>query len=161
VALLAHDKYRRFFVIRLVPVTLRDAKAFTARHHRHNAPPVGHKFSIGAAVDDTLVAVVIVGRPVGRGFDNGDTLEVTRLTTDGTPHAASMLYAAAWRAAKALGYRRLVTYTQADERGTSLKAAGWRVIAERPARASWSVPSRPRTEGRYDVMVPRTLWEAS
>jgi hypothetical protein len=147
--------------VRLVPVTLRDARAFTARHHRHNAPPIGHRFSIGAAVGSELVAVVIVGRPVARALDDGDTLEVTRLTTDGTPHAASMLYAAAWRAAKAMGYRRLVTYTQADEPGTSLRAAGWRVVAERPARPGWSVPSRPRVDGRYDAMVPRTLWEAS
>jgi hypothetical protein len=30
-----------------------------------------------------------------------------------------------------LGYGRLITYTQEAEPGTSLRAAGWRVIAER------------------------------
>ena len=119
--------------LRVIPVTLRDANAFVARHHRHNGPVRGCRLVIGAAVADQLVGVVIVGRPIARALDDGHTVEVTRLTTDGAPHAASMLYGAAWRAAKAIGYDRLVTYTQGEERGTSLVAAGWRVVAERPA----------------------------
>lgn len=31
----------------LTPITLRQAKAFVNEHHRHNAAPQGHKFSIG------------------------------------------------------------------------------------------------------------------
>ena len=147
--------------LRLVPVTLRDARAFVARHHRHNAPPRGCLFCIGVAAGHELRAVAVVGRPVARHLQDGTTAEVTRLTTDGTPHCASMLYAAAWRAAKAIGYRRLVTYTQDGEPGTSLRAAGWRVIAQRPARPGWTTPSRPRVDGRYDTLIPRTLWEAS
>jgi hypothetical protein len=104
--------------------------------------------------------VAIVGRPVARAFDDGLTLEVTRTATDGTPHTNSMLYGAAWRATKALGYRRLVTYTQAGETGASLRAAGYRIVAERPARPGWSCPSRPRDDRGVDRM-PRTLWEAS
>lgn len=147
--------------LRVVPVRWREAAAFVADHHRHHAPPVGGVFWLGVAVDDVLVGVAIVGRPSGRGFDDGLTLEVTRTATDGTPNANSMLYAAAWRAARALGYARLVTYTQptAGETGASLRAAGWRVIAERPARAGWNVPSRPRDGHGVDGM-PRTLWEA-
>jgi hypothetical protein len=144
----------------LVPVSFADACAFVAVHHRHHQPPTGHKFSVGVARDQVLVGVAIVGRPVARSYDDGRTLEVTRVATDGTPHACSMLYAAAWRASKALGYRRLVTYTQHGESGASLRAAGWTVIAERPARPGWDRPSRPRkprgTEG-----VQRFLWEAS
>lgn len=144
----------------LVPVTFRDARGFVAMWHRHHAPPVGCKFCIGAADHEgVLHGVVIVGRPVARHLDNGSTLEVTRTATDGTANANSLLYAAAWRAAKALGYCRLITYTQSGESGASLKGAGWRVIAERPAHPGWNRPSRPRqatgTEG-----IPRTLWEA-
>lgn len=144
----------------IVPVSFADACAFVAEHHRHHAPPVGHKFSIGVANDRTLVGAVMVGRPVARHLDNGQTLEVIRSATDGTEHANSMLYAAAWRAAKALGYRRLITYTQAGESGSSLRAAGWNVIAERPARPGWNVPSRPR-ELRGTENVQRYLWEVA
>lgn len=146
--------------LRTVPVRFADACGFVATWHRHHTPPIGHRYSIGV-VDpaDRLVGVIIVGRPVARAYDDGMTLEVTRSATDGTANANSALYGAAWRAAKALGYRRLVTYTQAGESGSSLRAAGWRVVAERPARPGWSVPSRPRSDRGVDH-IPRTLWEA-
>src|SRR4051812_39255281 len=99
----------------VVPVSFAQACQFVAEWHRHHEPPAGHKFSIGVAADQTLVGVIIVGRPVARHYDDGCTLEVTRCATDGTPNAGSALYAAAWRATKALGYRRLITYTQAGE----------------------------------------------
>jgi len=147
-------------VLRLVPVSLAQANEHVAAWHRHNGPVVGHRFSIGVA-DATLImrAVVIVGRPGARHFDNGDTLEVIRLASDGTRNACSMLYGAAARATFALGYRRLITYTQGDETGGSLRAAGWRVIAERPARPGWDTPSRPRDDEGYRTVV-RQLWEA-
>lgn len=147
--------------LHLVPIKFSDAAAFVAMWHRHNAPPVGCKFCIGVADDDgVLRGVAIVGRPVSRVYDNGQTLEVNRTATDGSVNANSMLYAAAWRAAKALGYTRLVTYTQAEESGASLRAAGWRVVAQRPARPGWNVPSRPRKPNGSEHM-PRTLWEAA
>lgn len=146
--------------LRLVPVSFADACAFVEMWHRHNKPPNGHRFSIGVAKGETLVGVCMVSHPVARHLMDGATLEVIRTATDGTPHANSMLYGAAWRAAKALGYSRLVTYTQAEESGTSLRAAGWRVIAERPARKGWDAPSRPRNDVDY-LSSPRTLWEAS
>jgi hypothetical protein len=133
----------------LVPVSFADACAFVAAWHRHHEPPVGHKFSVGVAAEQFLVGVAIVGR----------TLEVTRVAVaDGAPHACSMLYAAAWRAAKALGYRRLITYTQHGESGASLRAAGWAVIAERPPRPGWNMPSRPR-DSKGNENVQRYLWE--
>lgn len=147
-------------MLRLVPVDLPTAKGFIADHHRHHRPPVGHKFSIGVVNDnDVLVGVICVGRPVARAFDDGLTLEVNRSATDGTSNANSMLYAAAWRAAKALGYRRLITYTQHGESGASLRAAGWRIVAELPARRGWHTPSRPRDDRGVDG-IPRMLWEA-
>lgn len=142
----------------LAPVSFRDACAFVAEHHRHHRPPRGHKYSVGVARDGVLVGVAMVGRPVARHLDDGLTLEVNRTATDGTRNANSLLYGAAWRAAKALGYGRLVTYTQGAESGASLRAAGWRVIAELPARRGWDAPSRRRGAGVDGV--PRTLWEA-
>lgn len=146
--------------LRLVPVTFDEACGFVSTWHRHHQPPVGHKFSVGIANDqDKLVGVAMVGRPVARHMDDGLTLEVNRTATDGTRNANSMLYGAAWRAAQALGYRKLITYTQEGESGSSLRAAGWRVVGERPARAGWNIPSRPREDKGVD-RIPRTLWEA-
>jgi hypothetical protein len=146
--------------LHLVPVRSREARRFVAMWHRHHLPPVGQIFAVGVATDDgVLCGVAIVGRPVARLLDNGQTLEVTRTATDGTRNVNSMLYGACWRAASALGYTRLITYTQAGETGASLRAAGWRVIAERPARPGWDRPSRPR-QLRGTEEIPRTLWEA-
>lgn len=146
--------------LHLVPMSLAQANEHVAAWHRHNRPVPGAKFCIGAADEEgTLRAVAIVGRPVARKFDDGQTLEVNRVATDGTRNANSMLYGAAARAGFALGYTRIITYTRTDESGSSLKAAGWKVIAERPARIGWSVPSRPRDNTFYDS-VPRQLWEA-
>jgi hypothetical protein len=148
----------------IVPIGFRDACQFIAAHHRHHGPPRGYRFCLGVATEDHLAGVAIVGRPVARHFDDGRTLEVNRTCTDGTANANSALYAAAWRAAKALGYVRLVTYTQADETGASLRAAGWRVVAERPARSSWATSSVKLRHLRHPVGsggVARTLWEAS
>ena len=112
-------------MLTLTPVSLAEANAFVAQHHRHHRPVTGHKFSIGCTADGRLVGVAIVGRPVSRYLDNGLTLEVNRLCTDGTRNACSMLYAAAWRAARAMGYEKIITYTLDTESGASLRAAGW------------------------------------
>lgn len=130
----------------LVPVTFREACAFISAHHRHHRPPQGCLFCVGAEDDGKIVGVAVVGRPVSRRLqEQGWTAEVTRLATDGTRNACSMLYAAAWRAARALGWRRLVTYTLPEEGGTSLRAAGWKLIGE-AGGGSWSCPSRPRVD---------------
>lgn len=143
----------------IVPVSFAQACDFVAAHHRHNQPPQGHKFSMGVALNDVLVGVAIVGRPVSRVLQaDGLTLEVIRTATDGTRNANSALYGAAKRATFALGYTRLITYTQSDESGASLRAAGFRVLAERPARGGWTTPSRPR-EYKGTENTARTLWE--
>lgn len=141
----------------LVPITFANAKAFVEGYHRHHKPPVGHRFSIGVEQEGALVGVIIVGRPVARHYDDGLTLEVTRSATDGTSNANSMLYGAAARATFALGYRRLITYTQEGESGASLRGAGYRVLAHRPPRKGWSTPSRPRNELGTEG-IARTLW---
>ncbi|NIR32908.1 MAG: hypothetical protein GWN84_27160 [Gammaproteobacteria bacterium] len=140
-----------------VPLTLSEANFFVAQHHRHHGPVVGHRFSIGAAKDGVIVGVAIVGRPVGRHLDDGWTCEVTRVATDGTRNACSFLYGAAWRATKALGFRRLVTYTLDSESGASLRAAGWRVVGEVRGE-SWSRQSRPRVD-KHPTQA-KLRWEA-
>jgi hypothetical protein len=144
--------------LEVIPLDLRDANAFVQLHHRHHKPVVGHKFSIGVA-DQTgqLRGVAIIGRPVARHRQDGFTLEVTRVATDGCANACSALYAAAWRAGRAMGYRRMGTYTLISEPGTSLKAAGWHVVHQVVGR-SWHCPSRPRVDSH--PTVDKMLWEA-
>ena len=142
--------------LELQPITYAEACEFVRLHHRHHQPPQGWKFGVAVNDGEKVVGVVMVGRPVSRHLDNGWTLEVIRLCTDGTSHVASMLYAAAWRAARAMGYRRLITYVLASESGTSIKAAGWRVVGETRG-GSWNVPSRPRVDKAPTEM--KTLWE--
>jgi hypothetical protein len=128
-----------------VRIDLSEANSFVRQHHRHHKPVVGHLFSIGAVMDDKIVGVVIVGRPVSRMRDDGITAEVTRLCTDGNKNACSFLYGAAAKAAFALGFKRIGTYILAREPGTSLMGTGWKLIGERGG-GSWSVPSRPRVD---------------
>lgn len=144
----------------IVPVSLKQARAFVAMWHRSHAyTSAGHKFSLGVATDDRVLrGVAIVGRPVARHMQDGRTLEVNRTATDGTPNTNSALYGAAWRVAKGLGYTRLITYTQQGESGASLLGASFRVIAHRPPNNGWDRPSRRRGDHGVDH-IPRTLWE--
>jgi hypothetical protein len=142
----------------IVPLPLDEANAFVAQHHRHHGRVVGHKFSLGVAQGDTVRGVAIVSRPVARRLDDGLTLEVTRVATDGAKDACSALYGAARRATFALGYKRLVTYTLASEGGASLRAAGYRMVGEVKGR-SWDCPSRPRVDKHPTQNKLR--WEAA
>lgn len=128
--------------LELVPVSLREANAFVERYHRHHKPVVGHKFYIGAASDGKIVGVAIVGRPVSRYLDNGWTLEVNRLCTDGTKNACSFLYSAAWRCARNMGYKKLITYILDSETGVSLKAANWKCMGQAGGK-HWTGVRRP------------------
>lgn len=144
--------------IGLVPVSRDVALAFVDRVHRHHKRPPGYRFAVGAHDGHHLVAVGLAGRPVARALCDGWTVEVSRIASDGTPNACSALYGACWRAARALGYRRAVTYTQDGESGASLRAAGWRLVAELRPRAGWDTPSRPRQDRGTDG-VRRYRWE--
>lgn len=153
------------------PTSLAEANAVVARWHSHHRPVRGHKFSLVAEVQEhaeaptLLVGVAIIGRPVAQALDNGRTYEVTRLCTNGHPNAASRLLGAAWRAAKAMGVLRMVSYTRSDEDGTSYKAAGWRRVAEVEGRP-WCTGNKadrwlpglyvPTTE-----VVDRVRWEVA
>lgn len=146
-------------MLTLIPITLAVANAFVAGHHRHHQPVVGHKYSIGCSANGALVGVVIVGRPVSRYLDDGATLEVTRLCTDGTPNACIILYAAAARAAKAMGYSRIITYTLDTESGASLRAVGWRCEGSAGGR-QWTgkrKPDKPLSQLQMKLRYSRTL----
>ena len=106
------------------PISLKQANEFVSNHHRHNKPVAGHKFSIGLFDDERLISVAICGRPVARMADDGLTLEILRVCTDGTRNANSMLYSRVKKIAQVMGYRKVLTYTLAEESGSSLRAVG-------------------------------------
>jgi hypothetical protein len=149
----------------VLPVTWDQACRFNDEVHRHHRHPRGCKFALGVADEaGTLRGVALCGRPVARHFDDGLTLEVNRTATDGCPNANSALYGACWRVAAAMGYRRLLTYTQAGETGASLTAAGFVRVRDLPARGSWAAASIALRHLRDPIGtggVQRTLWERS
>lgn len=108
-----------------VPLELKEANAFVDQFHRHHNSVYRDKFRIGAMRNGKLVGVVQVGRPVSRNLDDGKTVEVTRLCTDGTHNACSFLYAKAAKIAQEMGYSKIITYILQSESGISLKSAGW------------------------------------
>ena len=130
----------------VVPCNLAEANAFVTKHHRHHRATVGHKYSLAVADSHGEIrGVAIIGRPIGRYDDDGLTLEVNRVATDGCPNACSALYGAARRATFALGFRRLVTFTLLEEGGASLRGAGWKLLGEAGGGA-WSRKTRPRVD---------------
>jgi len=150
--------------MKIIPIFQTEAFAFITAYHRHHIKPVGSIFQIsvwdGVTEHEILIrkknkptikkmlgsnGVAVVGRPVARMLQDGKTVEVIRLCTDGSKNACSMLYAACWRVAREMGYERLITYILDSEPGTSLKASGWKLIGQRGG-GSWSVPSRPRID---------------
>lgn len=149
--------------VSIVPCTLREAGTFVANFHRHNKPPQGGLFAVGASDGAEMVGVAIVGRPIARHQQDGQTAEVTRCCVrDGAPKGTpSALYGACWRAAKALGWRRLITATLQSESGASLRGAGWRVIAERPGNDPARWQSRPGRAWQPVVGQAKFIWEAA
>jgi hypothetical protein len=144
--------------MRLAPITHKAAAAFISKHHRHCAPQKGWKFGISlCGPRGGLLGVVVVARPRARALDDGYTAEITRLCTRGAKNACSRLYGAARRAAFAMGFTRIVTYTLATERGSSLRASGFApVAAVKPE--SWNRKNRARIDAA--PIVARVRWES-
>ncbi len=157
-------------MLELTPISQREAIAFINLNHRHHRAPAGGILHVAVAETERLgplfdeyqphqydqyppdenfpgqiVGVAIAGRPVARMLDDGWTLEVTRCCTDGTRNVPSKLYGALWRAARALGWRRLITYTLPQESGDSLRGAGFRCIGS-AGGGSWHRRARPRVD---------------
>lgn len=142
------------------PISFADACEFVDTHHRHHKRPQGHKFSLRLIDGDKIVGVAIVGRPVARMSDDGSTLEVTRLCTDGTKNAASKLYSAVRRVAQAMGYERVITYTLESEPGTSLVAAGWNDLGV-SGGGTWHRPNKNRIRADKHPTGPKRKWAAA
>lgn len=143
----------------VTPIDFAEANAFVSAFHRHHKPMVGCKFCVAVSDAEKVRGVAIVGRPVARRLDDGWTLEVNRCCTDGARNACSMLYGAAWRIAKAMGYRKLITYTLPEEGGASLRAAGWKLIGLRGG-GNWNSKSRPRIDTAEHLAGQKHLWES-
>jgi hypothetical protein len=145
-------------MLELVPITLDEANEFVRRLHRHNAAMPGCKFCMAVSDGERVVGVAIAGRPVARMLDDGWTLEINRTCTDGYRNANSMLYGACLRAAWALGYRRVVTYSLPEESGASLRAAGFRCMGH-CGGGSWNRKARPRIDTH--PLQEKLRWEAN
>ena len=131
--------------MKAVPLTLKEANLYVDEVHRHHIPAVGDKYRIGCEEKGKLVGVAQVGRPVSRYLDDGRTLEVIRVATDGTKNVCSFLYSRCARIAKELGYKKIITYILESEDGTSLIASGWDLESENCGGGSWDSKSRPRS----------------
>lgn len=140
----------------LCPINLRQANAYVARNHRHSKPVRGQKGSVAVTVGVGLCGVAIFGRPIARGLDDGYTIEIYRVCTDGTRNACTKLYGASCRSAAGMGYRKAVTYTLKSENGASLRAAGFTAVAEVKDR-QWGCASRPRAQ--RESQGDRVRWE--
>lgn len=139
----------------VTPITIGEARRFVEREHSHHHAPLGGLFACAVAEGDRVVCVAVVSRPVARKLGGRGIAEITRAASDGTPHAASMCLAAATRAAIALGYRRIVSYTLAGEAGTSYRAAGWRITGTTHNANGWAT-----REGRTTIQSgAKFRWE--
>ena len=128
--------------MRVIPISLKNANIFIERYHRHHKAVQGHKFSIGIKCENDLRGVAICGRPVSRHLDNGLTLEVTRLCTNGGKNVCSKLYSTCARIAELMGYEKIITYTTNEEKGISLKASGWQCEAQNVGGEYWNSSGR-------------------
>lgn len=146
-----------------VPIKLKEASEFVRNFHRHNKPPVGGLFAVGVSDGSQLVGVAIVSRPVSRQLDNGETVEVVRccVQDDAPKGSCSFLYARCWQAAKALGWKRCVTYTLQSESGASMRGAGWRVVAELSGSTGKAWQTRPGRDWQEITGQSKFRWEAA
>lgn len=136
-------------IAEIIPISLREANRFIETHHRHSGRAQGCKFCVALSDElGVLRGVAVVGRPVAHRLDDGKTAEVTRLCTDGIHNGCSFLYARCARIAREMGFRKIITYTLAEESGASLRASGWSCAPGFRGGGSWNVPGRPRTESR-------------
>lgn len=140
-------------MLEIRPITLRAANDYVAANHRHNQRTTGHKWSVAVYDGERLCGVAIAGQPIARKLDNGLTIEIRRVCTDGTPNACSMLYGACCRVAKAMGYKRVVTYTLVSEPGASLRASGFTDCGEAGGGILERTIPPPRTVRSADLDV--------
>lgn len=81
----------------ITPLSIEEAQVFLEAHGRHYKADGVPVFAIGYA--DHGAAII--------GHRNGEAVLI-HIYCDGVSEGYTMLYGAAWRAAKALGYKRMV-----------------------------------------------------
>jgi hypothetical protein len=151
----------------IVPVTLRKANDFVAAKHRHTGRTArnGGKFAIGLGVKGKLKGVAIVGNPLSATLMNGVTAEVLRVCVDddAPKGSCSKLYGACWRAWKAMGGKRMITYTLETETGASLRGAGWVVVGKtKPCKEGWRKSPDNSTRTYAPVMgLVKNRWQVT
>lgn len=146
-----------------VPMKLKEAAEYVRNFHRHNKPPTGGLFAVGVSDGYQLVGVAIVSRPVSRQLDNGETVEVVRCCVhdDAPKGSCSFLYARCWQAAKALGWKRCVTYTLQSESGASMRGAGWKIVAELQGSTGKAWQTRAGRDWQEVTGQSKFRWEAA
>ena len=147
-------------MLKMKPITFKMANEYVRQYHRHHKQSVGCKFCLSVTNDNVLCGVAIVGRPVSRVLDDGYTIEVNRLCTDGTKNACSLLYSSAAKIAKSMGYKKIITYILETELGTSLKASGW-IISGKTIGREWDTKSRRREHKKGVQLINKIRWEKS
>ena len=148
-------------MLKIVPTTLKQANGLVSQIHRHHKPVVGHRFSLACYDDDRLCGVVICGRPVARMIDHTKVLEISRCATDGTKNAISKLYSSVCRAAAAMGFEKVQTYTLPEEGGSSMKACGFTFVGE-AGGGDWNHGEKSHKNRRTDQpMGVKWKWEKS
>lgn len=141
------------------PISIARANQFVKEHHRHHGSKTGCRFAIAVYGGGELHGVAICSNPVARLADDGLTIEVSRLCTDGTYNACSILYAACARIAKEMGFRKIQTYILKSETGTSLKASGWKLEADEVGAVDWVSAKNERQRRRNMKPVQLSLFE--
>lgn len=135
-------------MLHIEPISIRKANDYVESNHRHHGIKKGCRFAIGCFDEERVLhGVAICSNPVARNADDGLTLEVSRLCTDGTHNACSILYGACARIAKEMGFRKIQTYILESETGISLKAFGWSCEGKAGA-PNWMVNASERTKER-------------
>ena len=152
--------------LELCPMSLREANDFVQNFHRHNGRTSrdGGKFAVGCTYAGGLVGVAIVGNPLSATYMDGFSAEVLRVCTndDAPKGACSKLYMACWRAWRAMGGHRLITYTLPSEGGASLRGAGWKVVGEtKPVQDGWRKKDHLQRDWQPIMGQTKFRWEIS
>lgn len=146
-------------MLEIRPISIAKANAYVEQLHRHHGKKTGCRFAIGCYEGGVLHGVAICSNPVARRSDDGLTLEVSRLCTDGTYNACSILYGACARIAKDMGFRKIQTYILQSETGTSLKASGWVMEENGVGALNWQLGNHQRNNDRYAKPKQMSLFE--
>ena len=148
--------------MKVAPISMAEARRWLSVEHRHlRTGLTGWLFGVQILDDQGFrIGVACAGRPKARALQDGRTIEITRVAVrEGNPNACSFSYGALRRAAVALGYTRVVTYTLPEEGGASLRAAGF-VEDGRTKGGEWDCPSRSRRPAERADRKVRWVWHA-